>query len=151
MNMEKFEKKIEIRWSDLDPNFHVLHSKYYDFGAYCRMAFLTENGLTPAVMMKHHFGPILFREECIFKRELSFGDEVIINFKLEKLSSDFGRWTMVHEIYKNPETLAALITAEGAWMDTHLRKLTIPPQEVIDLFEIAPKSTTFTIFDRASK
>lgn len=149
--MENFEKKVEIRWSDLDPNFHVLHSKYYDFGAYCRMAFLTEHGLTPAVMMKHHFGPILFREECIFKRELSFGDEVIINFRLEKLSSDFGRWTMVHEIYKNRETLAALITAEGAWMDTHLRKLTIPPQEVIDLFEKAPKAATFSIFDRASK
>ncbi|MEJ7610529.1 MAG: acyl-CoA thioesterase [Ferruginibacter sp.] len=146
--MEKFEKNVEIRWSDLDPNFHMLHSNYYNIGAYSRMCFLTEHGLTPAVMLKHHIGPILFREECVFKRELTFGDKVTVNFKLDKLSSDFSRWTMVHEIYKNAETLAAVITADGAWMDTGARKLTLPPQEVIQLFDIAPRTETFTLYER---
>ena len=86
--MNKFEKHIEIRWADLDPNFHVLHSKYYDFGAYCRMAFMVEHGLTPAVFMKHHFGPIIFREECIFKKEITFGDKVTVSFKVEKITAD---------------------------------------------------------------
>ena len=149
--MNTFQKNIEIRWADLDPNFHVLHSKYYDFGAYCRMAFLVENGLTPAVMMKHHFGPIIFREECIFKREIVFGDTVTINVKIEKVSADFGRWTMVHEIYKNAETLAALVTIDGAWMDTVARKLTLPPQIVADLFDIAPKTDTFHITESSNK
>ena len=146
--MKKFEKSVEVRWSDLDPNFHMLHSKYYDLGAYCRMAFLVEHGLTPPVMIKYHIGPILFREECIFKREIGFGDRVIINFAIDKLSSDYGRWTMLHEIYKNGETLAATITAEGAWMDTILRKLAIPPQELIDLFDEAPRSGNFSFFER---
>jgi len=149
--MEKFEKNIEVRWSDLDPNFHMLHSKYYDLGAYCRMAFLTEHGLTTVVMIKHHIGPILFREECIFKREIIFGDNISVTFKLDKLSTDYGRWTMLHEILKNGDTLAATITAEGAWMDTSARKLTIPPQEVIDLFEKAPRSASFSFFNRAEK
>lgn len=149
--MNNFSKNIEIRWADLDPNFHVLHSKYYDFGAYCRMAFLVENGLTPAVMMKHHFGPIIFREECVFKREIIFGDAVSVNVKLAKVSTDFGKWTMVHEIYKNAETLAALITIDGAWMDTVARKLTVPPQEVINLFDIAPKTNTFRISENSMK
>lgn len=69
--MESFKTKVEIRWADLDPNFHVLHSRYYDFGAYCRMAFLVTHGLTPQVMSEHHVGPILFREECFFKREIN--------------------------------------------------------------------------------
>ena len=60
--MQEYSKKIEIRWADLDPNFHVLHSKYYDFGAYCRMSFLTEHGITPAVMIEKNIGPIIFRE-----------------------------------------------------------------------------------------
>ena len=141
--MNDFVKKIEVRWADLDPNFHVVHSKYYDFGAYCRMAFLVENGLTPLFMQQHNIGPILFREECVFKREVLFGDEITINVKLDKLSADFGRWTMVHEIYKNGETLAAVITADGAWLNTAIRKLTIPPQVVIELFESAPKTVTF--------
>ena len=146
--MNTFQKNIEIRWADLDPNFHVLHSKYYDFGAYCRMAFLVENGLTPAMMMKQHFGPIIFREECIFKREIIFGDPVFINVKIEKVTADFGRWTMVHEIYKNAETLAAIVTIDAAWMDTVARKLILPPQEVINLFDIAPKTDGFHIIEK---
>ena len=31
--MASFIKEISFRWSDLDPNFHVRHSAYYDFGA----------------------------------------------------------------------------------------------------------------------
>ena len=141
--MNDFVKKIEVRWADLDPNFHVVHSKYYDFGAYCRMAFLVENGLTRQLMQQHNIGPILFREECVFKREVLFGDEITINVKLDKLTADFGRWTMVHEIYKNGETLAAVITADGAWLNTAIRKLTVPPEVVIALFESAPKTVTF--------
>lgn len=143
--MDNFIKNIEVRWSDLDPNFHVLHSKYYDFGAYCRMAFLVENGLSPAIMVEHKIGPILFREECVFKREIFFGDKVTVNVKVDKVTADCGRWTMIHEIYKNDETLAAIITADGAWLNTSIRKLTVPPAVVISLFEIAPKTASFKI------
>ena len=52
--MTSYIKPVEIRWSDLDPNFHVRHSVYYDMGAYIRMSFLTENGLNTAVLMQHH-------------------------------------------------------------------------------------------------
>ncbi len=141
--MNNFQKNIEVRWSDLDPNFHVVHSKYYDFGAYCRMAFLVENGLTPAFMKEQNIGPILFREECVFKREILFGDKVRIDVKVDKLTADFGRWTMIHEIYKNDETLAAVITADGAWLDTVVRKLAVPPKAISALFENAPRTETF--------
>ncbi len=149
--MASFQKNIEIRWSDLDPNFHVLHSKYYDIAAYARMAFLTEHGLSTEVMKQYHIGPILFREECIFKREINFGDIVTVNFMLEKVSSDFSRWTMIHEIIKNGDTVAAQLTAEGAWMDTIARKIALPPKEVIDIFEDAPKSNSFSVFERDKK
>jgi acyl-CoA thioester hydrolase len=143
--MNTFQKTIEIRWADLDPNFHVLHSKYYDFGATCRMAFMVENGLTPAVFMKHHFGPIIFREECIFKKEITFGDSVTVSFKVEKVTADFGRWTLICEIYKNEKTLAAIVTVDGAWMDTVARKLTTVPSEFAHIFDKAPKTDNFQI------
>lgn len=143
--MNIFEKSVEIRWADLDPNFHVLHSKYYDFGAYCRTAFLIENGLTPMMMAQLQIGPVLFREECIFKRELVFGDKVTINMKVEKLTADFGRWSMVHEIYKNDSTLSAIINIDGAWLNTAIRKLAAPPAIVQAMFDKAPKTDTFTI------
>lgn len=125
--MATFKIPIEIRWSDLDPNFHVKHSSYYDFGAYCRMYFFTETGTTTQLLLEHKIGPVLLREECVFRRELHFGDKVTIDLKMKKATPDFGRWTLVHEIYKNNEKLSAIITVDGAWMDTAHRKLIAAP------------------------
>ena len=141
--MEKYSRKLEIRWADLDPNFHVLHSKYYDFGAFCRMAFLTEHGITPAVMSKNNIGPIIFREECIFKREIKFGDEVEVFLKLSKCNEDSSRWSMVHELWINGNSLAALINIDGAWLDTKLRKLAIPSEIFKAGFAQIPKTDDF--------
>src|SRR3712207_3918205 len=99
--MNEYIKQIEIRWSDLDPNFHVRHSVYYDFGAYARMSALIQLGLTVQILQAHQVGPILFREECAFKRELHFGDDVTINLQLAKASLSYSRWTIQHEIVKN--------------------------------------------------
>jgi acyl-CoA thioester hydrolase len=60
---------------------------------------------------------------------------------LAKANDDFSRWTMVHEIWKNENTLSAVITLDGAWMDTVHRKLTAPPQTFKDLFSIISNDT----------
>jgi acyl-CoA thioester hydrolase len=99
--MSAYIKPLEIRWSDLDPNFHVRHSVYYDFGAFVRIAFLNEHGLTPAFMLKHQFGPILFREECVFKREIRMGEQLTMDVQLLKARPDHSRWTIQHRIMKN--------------------------------------------------
>lgn len=138
-----YSKPVEIRWSDLDPNFHVRHSVYYDMGAYVRMSFLTEHGLSAAVLTQHNIGPILFREECVFKKEINFGDVVSINLTIKQCSASYSRWTMQHEILINNTTVAAILTVDGAWLDLKRRKLTIPETLVTTTFEQLPKSTDF--------
>ncbi len=141
--MTDYQKKIEIRWSDLDPNFHVRHSVYYDFGAFVRMSFLTENGLGASVMQQHNLGPILFREECVFKREIHFGDDVFINLKLKKCSATYSRWTFQHEIYTKGDILSAVLQVDGAWLDLAKRKLTVPAEIVTAAFENIPRADDF--------
>ncbi len=141
--MTAFEKKVEIRWSDLDPNYHLRHSVYYDYGAYSRLSFLNENGITPEVMLQLNIGPIIFREECLFKREIKFGDALMINLKLDKATENVSRWTMRHEIWKNGNTLSAIITVDGAWLDTKLRKLAKPPGSFKEVFERIPRTDKF--------
>ena len=147
--MNSYVKKLEIRWSDLDPNFHVLHSKYYDFGAYCRMAFLTEHGVTVSLMQQHHIGPIIFREGCFFKREIKFGDELTVNVMMDKISADHRKWSMLHELWINGDTLAALINLDGAWMDTQLRKTVAPPKLFMQCFDAMPKTDSFQVITKA--
>jgi len=141
--MSGYSKKIEIRWSDIDPNFHLRHSVYYDFGAFVRVAYMTDNGLTPFIMQQQQIGPILFREECVFKREIHFNDVVEVNVQLVKSTPDMSRWTMIHEIWKNGDTLSAIITIDGAWINTALRKLAVPPESFKQVFEQMPRTENF--------
>ncbi len=104
--MNDFISSVEIRWSDLDPNLHLRHSVYYDFGAFARINFFTKNGITSGVMLQHNIGPILFREECVFKKEIRFGDKITVNIKLDNVNRNYSRWRIVHEIFKNNDLIA---------------------------------------------
>lgn len=134
---------ITLRWADFDPNFHLRHSVYYDFGATCRMAYLQENGLSINVMEQLHFGPVLFREEALFRREVRMGDELTISLSVTKLRRDYSRFSFRHEIVKKDGTVSAILNVDGAWIDTQLRKLMAPPSLVVDMSEGAPKSDDF--------
>ena len=141
--MTEFIKEIQIRWSDLDPNFHLRHSVYYDWGAFCRVEFLNQYGLNAAVMQELHFGPILFREECVFRKEIRSGDSVKMDLVLSRSKKDFSRWTIQHHIYKNANQLCAVITVDGAWINVKERKLTSPPEKVHEVFSAMPRPGNF--------
>jgi acyl-CoA thioester hydrolase len=140
--MRIYEKKIEIRWADLDPNFHLRHSVYYDFGAYIRFNYFHEHGITQNALTDHHFGPIIFREECIFRKEVRMGDNITINLELLKAREDFSRWSIVHHLKKDDQ-LAAMITLDGAWIDTQKRKLASLPTAFKSVFEQMPRTENF--------
>ena len=142
--MVTFTKEISIRWADLDPNFHVRHSVYYDFGAQQRIELLEQLGLTMKVMHENHLGPILFKEECVFRKELRLNQRIFITTKISKINTDASRWTIVHELKNDNEELCAVISVDGAWMDTKLRKLAKPtPKIVFDVMDSFPKTADF--------
>ncbi|AWG22954.1 thioesterase [Flavobacterium faecale] len=142
--MTSFSKQISFRWADLDPNFHVRHSVYYDFGAQHRIEILEGLGLTMRTMQSQFFGPIIFREECVFRKEIKLSDAIFIHTKVAKMTADASRWTIVHELKDGNDTLCATISVDGAWMDTKLRKLVNPvPDSVMEALSNMPKSDNF--------
>lgn len=144
--MSVFTKEISIRWSDLDPNFHMRHSAYYDFGAQHRIEILEQQGLTMRIMQQQHFGPVLFREECVFRKEIHMGDVITISTKIGKMKDDASRWTIVHELRNQLDELCAVISVDGAWMDTKLRKLANPTPEIAkEVMHAFPKTEDFIL------
>ena len=142
--MTSFSKTISIRWADIDPNFHMRHSVYYDFGAQQRIEIIESLGLTMRLMQEQNFGPILFREECVFKKEIRLSDTITIHAKLAKRNADASRWTIRHEFVSSDNKICAILTLDGAWLDTRQRKLLSPiPQVVIDVFDAFPKTENF--------
>ncbi len=138
-----FKQPVVLRWADLDPNGHVRHSVYYDFGAAVRVSFFTEHGLTIAAMQQLAIGPILFREEAVFRREIRWGDRLWMNLLVTRLRPDGSRFSFRHELLRDDDVLCAVITIDGAWIDTHKRKLATPPTIGRDMLVSAPKSTDF--------
>ncbi|MEO5995515.1 MAG: thioesterase family protein [Chitinophagaceae bacterium] len=143
MPLELYSKNIEVRWSDLDPNFHVRHSVYYDYGASVRIDFLQENGIHLKLMQEKAVGLVIFREECVFKKEIGMNDNISVDIKLLKATTDYSRWSIQHMIFKNVHTLSAILTLDGSWMDIIKRKLTMPPEEGINAFEYMPRAEQF--------
>ena len=142
MTMDTYRKKIQVRWADLDPNFHMLHSRYYELGAYVRMCFFVENGITEIELQKHRIGPILLREECMFRREIRFGDDVEIDLHITRAKQNLMRWSIEHTITRNGE-LSAIIKVDGSWINLDRRRMAAPPEAFLSIFERMPRSAEF--------
>jgi acyl-CoA thioester hydrolase len=141
--MENFSLQLQVRWSDIDANRHLRHSVYYDYGAFCRMELLSKIGLTTAKLEELGIGPILFREEAIFRREIVFEDRIRITSEIMKATEDYSRWSIRHQILKADESNAATITVDGAWIDMGKRKLATPDLFAQQIFSQIPKSQEF--------
>src|SRR5690242_21633182 len=141
--MNKYYLPIQIRWADIDQNRHLRHSVYYDYGAMVRITFLSEMGLTAEKLEELKIGPIIFREEAIFKREINLEDKITIDVELTKATPDFSRWAIRHNIIKKDGTVAAILNLDGAWIDIEKRKLALAPDFIQKIFSDFPKSGDF--------
>lgn len=142
---------IQLRWSDVDQNRHLRHSAYYDFGALMRMRILTEKGLTTAMLEQLQVGPVLFREEAVFRREVALEDSISLDIALLKATRDFSRWTIRHNMLKGDGTLAAVLTVDGAWIDLTRRKLAVPNEFIRSIFDQFPRPEEFQWTEPAEK
>lgn len=143
--MSAFSIPIQLRWADIDQNRHLRHSVYYDYGAMMRMIFLSGQGLTTQKLEEFKVGPIILREEAIFRREIKLEDKITLDVQLLKSSADFSRWSLRHHFMKEGDLLAATINLDGAWIDLEKRKMAKPNEFIQHVFQQIPKSPEFEL------
>jgi acyl-CoA thioester hydrolase len=135
--------KGKVMWSHLDANMHMRHSAYADFAAQARIEILDEMGLDMKTFQKLHIGPILFREETTYLREVGVNETLTVTTELIKAKNDGSRWSIRHELFKADGVKAAVIIVEGAWIDVLKRKLATLPDELADHFMQIKRSADF--------
>ncbi|MDB5273410.1 MAG: thioesterase [Chitinophagaceae bacterium] len=141
--MENVFYEGQVLWSQIDANMHLRHSAYADFGAQARLNLLEKSGFSTALFYKLNLGPILFREELIYLKEVKMNDTVRVTCAMTKMRQDGSRWSYKHEIYRSDGVKAAEINVDGAWIDTLKRKITgLPPDLILQLGDI-PKSDNY--------
>ena len=123
----------------MDPNGHMRHSAYADYAADQRIILLAAWGYDIKEFARLQLGPILFREETVFRKEVHIGEEIHVDSRLLSVNEDGTRWSILHTIYKADGRLAATVTVDGAWLDLAKRKLTTPPAALAEAFRALPR------------
>jgi acyl-CoA thioester hydrolase len=125
-----FECRFEVRWTDIDGNRHVRNTVFSDYATHTRFQLLASNGFDQARLERMRFGPVMMREEIRYRREILFGEEVVVDVRLAGLSPDGSHWRVAQEVRRSDGKDAALLTIQGGWLDLESRKLIVPAPEL---------------------
>lgn len=138
-----FRSSFEVRWADLDPNRHLRHTAYMDYATHVRFAYLAGHGFPASRFAEERIGPVIFREEAVYRREVGAQHRIEVDFLIDQLATDGSRFRFVHHIRRDDGEHAASVTVDGAWFSLDSRKLIIPPKDLADLLHRLPRTESF--------
>lgn len=141
-----YTKTFDIRWADLDPNGHMRHSAYADYGAQARVGFLADHGFTLEHFRRLHLGPVLFREDIRYLREIHANERITVTCEAVGQSPNRKHWRIRHRIHRADGELACIIDCQGAWFDLATRKVVPAPAELDAALQQMPRSEDYAEF-----
>ena len=141
-------KTFDVRWSDLDANWHLANGAYINFMSSTRMAFFFENGFGQHVMARHGIGPVIFYEHVYYLREVLPGAPVRVSLEVKGFSEDGMFFEFHHDFYDQDGRHMAHGQMMGGWMDLEKRKLCSLAPELLRRLELMEKADGFRILTR---
>ncbi|ODN41344.1 acyl-CoA thioesterase [Piscirickettsia litoralis] len=118
--------------SQIDSTGHLSNVQYYAFFKSAFYEFLNENNFVDLVSPKNLW-PIVFHENCSFKKELYFNETIEIKFYFTDLSSKHNKWTAQFIMYDDSMNEVAIYESHHGILDKDTRKISSLPQAAIDL------------------
>jgi acyl-CoA thioester hydrolase len=143
--MEPYSFNYEIRWSDLDANGHVNYAAYIDAAGDLRYRFFIEHGFPPVRFAQLGIGPVYTALQARFLREVRMGETITLTYSLSGLSSRGSNWKVHHDVLKSTGKKAVSLDLEGAILDLSTRKAVAPNPELLDIFNLDPRTPDFAI------
>jgi len=138
-----FEQRFRVGWSDLDGNAHMGNASYLGYASDTRMHYFTEHGFTMARFASEKFGPVVVRDELIYRRELRLMDEFAVDYELVGLSENGIRFRVRNTFRTASGDVAASVTSEGLWFDLEHRRPRIPPSDLETLMRALSRAEDF--------
>ena len=140
---QAFKEHFTARWADLDANRHLRNTLFSEFATHTRFRLLEAHGFGQAAFESHRFGPVMFREEIRYRREVMFGDRIAVNVLFAGLSADGSQWKVRQEVTREDGKQAAILTIDGAWIHLDTRRLVPPPPELLEVIQRLPRTRDF--------
>jgi len=142
-----FKLTFHVRWADLDANAHMRHSAYNDYAAHVRVSMFDKYHYPFSKLIKLGIGPVLFREETVFKKELHLHQEFHVDCAVSTMRRNGKIWQMRHQFFDTDNQLLAIITVDGAWLDLKDRKVIEPPKNLLSALDDLPRTDDFKWLD----
>ena len=140
---ESFKCHFEVRWSDLDGNRHVRNTAFSEYATHTRFRLLAAHGFDQAQLETMRFGPVMMREEIRYRREVLFGDALVVNVRCAGLSADSSQWRVHQDVRRSDGREAAVLTIQGGWIHLDTRKLVVPPAELAAVLQSLPRTRDY--------
>ncbi|MEM7048288.1 MAG: thioesterase family protein [Acidobacteriota bacterium] len=140
---QTYEQAFPVRWADLDPNRHLRHTAFNDYATHVRFSCLAERGFGAERFEAANVGPVIFREETRYRREVAMGETITIDFRVAGLSANGRKYRLTHRVLRADGELAATVTVEGAWLDLTTRRIRRPPPALLAALRSIARSEDF--------
>jgi len=143
--MDAFSGSYEIRWSDLDANNHVNYAAYIDAAGDLRYRFFILHEFPPERFAQLGIGLVYTALQARFLREVRMGETITITYSLAGLSPRGSSWKVHHDVLKSNGKKAVVLDLEGTILNLSTRKSVAPTPELLEAFNLIPRTPDFTI------
>ena len=125
-----FEVWFEVGWFDCDANRHLKNTAFLEYAIEARFRYFNAHGFPASSFAKHQIGPVVVKDEIVYKRELYLLDKFKVQFLSGGINQAGTRNLVVNRIIKADGELAAEIRSMIVWFDLAERKVRVPPPEL---------------------
>jgi len=149
--MEKKFYTVYAGWKDIDFNQHMRNTAFLDKVDDVRLMFFIEHGLSMKEFTRLGIGPVVFKDEVEYIKEVNLLDEIKITIATAGLSEDVSRYILRNEFFRSDGKITARVTSHGTWFDLAERKVIAPPEKLVAVFKSLPKTEDYKDLPSALK
>jgi len=121
----------------------MANSSYLDHASNTRMLFFNQSGFTMSRFASEKFGPVIVRDELVYRKELRLMEDFRVDFEAAGLSQDGVRFRIRNTFRNSANEVSAVVTSDGVWFDLERRKPRIPPQDLHNLMRALQRTKDF--------
>ena len=137
------EKMFYAGWKDMDFNQHMKNTAFLEKADDIRLMFFQENNFSISEFSRLKIGPVVFKDNVEYFKEINLLDEIRITIASGGLSEDGSRFILRNEFYRSDGKIAARVTSYGTWIDLNERKVVAPPKELVMVMKSLPKTEDY--------
>lgn len=135
--------RFVVGWGDLDGNNHFANVAILHRAADARLLFFAARGFPGSRFAEEKVGPVMLRDELVYRKELRLLEEFTVDLRLVGLSPDGVRFALENTFRNTSGEVTAIVTSEGVWLDLEKRKPRPPPPDLDAVQRQMPRGDLF--------